>query len=133
MLAGRDAAVAKDVRERYERRHRRIVGRPQPGDRAAVGRIKLLRVAEPDVVERRSVTGQAVIGGRVVVLHPVVYRADLRELVDHRGEPGQVLADRQTRLAGGDRLELAANAGRRGRASCRTCRDATGRRTGAGR
>ena len=87
--------------------------RREPGDRAAVGRIELLRVAEPDVVERRGVAGQAVIGRRVVVLHPVVHRADLREPVDHRGEPRQVLADRQARLAGGDRLELAANARRR--------------------
>ena len=115
MLAGSDAAVAQDVGERDERGDRPILGRPEPGDRAAIGRIKLLGVAEPDVVERRNMTGQAVISGRVVVLHPVIDRADLRELVDHRGEPGQMLADRQTRLAGGDRLKLAANAGRRGR------------------
>ena len=93
-----------------ERGDRRIVGRLEPGDRAAVGRIELLGVAEPDVVERRSVAGQAVIGRRVVVLHPVVDRAHLREPVDHRGEPRQMLGDRQARLAGRDRLELAANA-----------------------
>ena len=115
MLARRDAAVAQHVRKRDERGNRPIVGRPQPGDRAAVRRVQLLGVAEPDVVERRSVSGQAVIRGRVVVLHPVIHRANLGELVDHRGEPRQVLADRQARLTGRDRLELAANAGRRGR------------------
>ena len=93
MLARRDAAVAQDVRERDERWDRPIVGRPELGDRAAVRWIKLLGVAEPDVIERRSMPGQAVIRGGVVVLHPVIDRSDLGELADHRGEPGQVFAD----------------------------------------
>ena len=95
MLARRDAAVAEHVGIRDKRRDGRVVGRLELGDRAAVGRIQLLRVAQPDVVERRRVAGQAVVGRRVVVLHPVVDRSDLRELVDHRGEPRQMLGDRR--------------------------------------
>ena len=113
MLAGRDAAVAEHVRIGDERRDSGIVGRAEPGDRAAIGRIELLRVAEADVVERRRVAGQAVIGRRVVVSHRVVHRSHLGEPVDHRGETRQVLGDRETRLAGGDRRELAPDARRR--------------------
>ena len=75
--------------------NRRVVGRLQPGHRAAVGGVKLLGVAEPDVVQRRGVAGQAVVGRRVVVLHRVMHRTHLGEPVEDRGEPGQVLGDRQ--------------------------------------
>ncbi len=133
MLAGRDAAVAQDVRERDERRDRPIVGRLEPGDRAAVGRIKLLRVAEPDVIERRSMPGQAVIGGRIVVLHPVIDRADLGELVDHRGESGQMLADRIDPAGRWRSAEIRRECPPERPASCQTYPDATARQTGAGR
>ncbi len=113
MLAGRDAAVAEHVRIGDERRDSGIVGRAEPGHRAAIGRIELLRVAEADVIERRRVAGQAVIGRRVVVSHRVVHRSHLGEPVNHRGETRQVLGDRETRLAGGDRRELAPDARRR--------------------
>ena len=109
-LAGRDTPVAQDVRERNKGRHGRIIDRLELGDRAAVGGVELLGVAEADVVDRRGVAGQAVVGGRVVVLHLVVHRPDLGELAHHLREPGQVLGDEQARLGRGDRLELAADA-----------------------
>ncbi len=109
VLAGRDAAVAKNIRVRDERRHRRVFDRLQLGDRAAIGGVKLLGVAQADVVNRRCVAGQAVISRRIVVLHPVIHRTDLGEAIDDRRKPRQMLADTKTGLAGGDRLELAAN------------------------
>ena len=115
MLAGGDAAVAQHVGVGDKRRHRRIFGRLVLGNRAPIRRIKLLGVAESDVVQRRSVTGQAVVCGRVVILHSVVHRPNLcaRRPVDHHREPRQMLAHAQARLAGRDRLELAANPVRR--------------------
>ena len=45
----------------------------------------------------------------------MIDRPDLGKLVDHLGEPRQMLADGQARLSGRDRLKLAANAGRSAR------------------
>ena len=110
VLPRRDAAVAEHVGKRNEAGNRRVLDGREPGDRAAVGGVKLLGVAEADVVQRRGVAGQAVVGGRVVVPHRVMDRADLGELVQDGRPPRQVLGDRQAGLARGDRLELAADA-----------------------
>ena len=109
MLTRRDAAVAQHVRVRDERRHRRVQGRLQLGDGTPVGRVKLLGVAQADVVNRGHVPGQAVISCRVVVLDPVVYRTNLGEAIDDRREPRQMFGDPEPRLTGRNRLELASN------------------------
>ena len=109
-LAGGHAAVAEDVGVRDIRRHGWIGHGAEPGDRAAEGRVKLLGVAEPDVVERRLVAGEAVIGGRVVVLHPMMDRTDLRAAAQDLREAGEMLRQVQTRPARRDRLELAPDA-----------------------
>ena len=52
-----------------------------------------MRVAEPLVVGRRGEAGEAVVAGRVVVLHRVLQAADDGELVGHRGELRDALAE----------------------------------------
>ena len=109
VLAGRNAAVAEHVRIGNKCGNCRILVRPELGDRAPIRRVQILGIAEADVVERRGVAGQAVIRRRVVVLHRVIHRPDLREPTYHFRKLRQMLTHDQARLARLDRLELAPN------------------------
>ena len=82
----------------------------EPGDRAAVGGVELLGVAQADVVERRRMAGQAVVRRRVVVPHRVMDRADLGELSMTVANRGRCSVTVQAGLGRRDRLELAADA-----------------------
>ncbi len=110
MLAGRDGAVADDVREGDEGGDA-FLGRGESIDDGAVGGEEVARVAEALVVRRRGVAGEAVVAGGVVVLHGVPQRADEGDLVHDAGAVGQVLADAQAGDAGGDGFVFAADLG----------------------
>jgi hypothetical protein len=114
VLARRNRAVTKQVREAHEGRHARP-GRGQPIHHGAVGGEQLLAVTEADVVQRRGVAGQAIVGGRVVVLHLVVQGPHQGELVGHRGKARQALAHLQAGHTGRYGAELAPHRVRRGR------------------
>ena len=111
-LSRRDRAVANDPRRRDERRHRFGDRRQTVHDRP-ISREQLRRVAQCDVVHRRRMPRERIVGRRVVILHVVVHRPDKRHLVHRFGQPRQMLADGDAVRLRGNRLVRAANAFRR--------------------
>ena len=111
VLAGRDRAVADDVRIGDERR-RAVRGRGEAIDDGAIGGEQFARIAQPLIVGRRRHAGQAVVAGRVVVLHLVLHAAHQRHLVHDVAHARQHLADGDAGGRAGDGPIDAANLGR---------------------
>jgi hypothetical protein len=114
VLSRRDGAVADGVGIGHERRH----ASPRRGetiDDGAVGGKKVVGIAQPLIVGRRSIAAQAVIAGRVVIFHGVVQGAHQRHLVHDARQAGEAFAHRHARHIAGDGLELAADGVGRGR------------------
>src|SRR5207253_3889829 len=109
VLAGRHGAVGDDVGVGDEGGDAGAGG-GQAIDNGAVGGTQVGRVAQPLVVGRRRVAGEAVVAGRVVVFHFVAQAAEDRHLVHHSRHSRQPFADVEARNPGGDRLEFAADA-----------------------
>ena len=92
-LAGRNRAIADDPRQRHKGRHF-IPARTQAIYNRSIRGEQLRVVAQCDVVYRRRMSRQRIIGRRIVVVHVVVHRADQRHLVHDLRESRQMLADR---------------------------------------
>ena len=109
---GAEYAVGDHPRERDEGGHL-APPRRQLADHRPIGREVRSRGGGRDDIRLGLVSRQRVIGGRVVDDGPMADRADHRHGVHDSGHPRQQLAHRQARHARGDRLELAAQLGRR--------------------
>ena len=109
VLTRRDLTVAQDVRVGDKRRHP-VRGRREPVHDRAIRRKQLLRVPQPDVVERRRVTRQRVVGRRVVVLHRVMHRSHQRDLVHHLRHFRQLVGDANPRRGGVDHSKVTPHA-----------------------
>src|SRR5207244_2675401 len=97
-----------------ERRHA-VLGWPEPIDNGAIGWIEFLTVTESDIIQRRRMPGQAIVSGRVMVLHRMVHAADQGELVRHPRYARQPFTHHQSRGLGRNRLEFTSNRLRRRR------------------
>ena len=109
---GAEYAVSDHPRERDEGGHR-APPRRQLADHRPIGREVRGRGGGRDAIRLGLVSRQRVIGGRVVEGGPMADRADHRHGIHDLGHPRQQLAHRQARHARGNRLELAAQLGRR--------------------
>ena len=75
MLPGGDLTVTQDVGKSDKRWHPIGCGGQFIDDRAIRGE-ELLRIAQPDIIERWCVTRQGIVGCRIMVFHRVMHSPD---------------------------------------------------------